>query len=166
MSMPISSDTLLIFTNTTTNTADVAVSSVSNIRISGVTIIQSLDFSSWDKYKKVHFGFNKDTYNDNASNLPVINSKYYNYYYNFFEDMFSICYIELHDDCRIFDFLEMMFHIFNIQKPEDFNGHSMSSSDVIKVLFSNGTEKYYIVCSIGFKEINFVNDDNGAIPVI
>lgn len=45
--------------------------------------------------------------------------------------------------------LEEIFFKFNMERPEDFTGHSLSVSDVVEV---NG-KKYY-VDSFGFKEID------------
>ena len=39
----------------------------------------------------------------------------------------------LDEDEDIFHFLDNLFHIFNIQRPEDFEGHSMSTSDLVKL---------------------------------
>ncbi len=48
--------------------------------------------------------------------------------------------------------LDGLFEQFNIARPEDFRGHSMSVSDVV-VLQENGVEKAYYVDSLGFKEV-------------
>ena len=48
--------------------------------------------------------------------------------------------------------LESIYTMFNIDKPEDFYGHSLSVSDIV-VIRENGAEKAYYVDSIGFKEI-------------
>lgn len=48
--------------------------------------------------------------------------------------------------------LESIYTMFNIHKPDDFYGHSLSVSDIV-VVRENGTEKAYYVDSIGFKEI-------------
>lgn len=48
--------------------------------------------------------------------------------------------------------LESLYTMFNIDKPEDFYGHSLSVSDIV-VIRENGAEKAYYVDSIGFKEI-------------
>lgn len=44
--------------------------------------------------------------------------------------------------------LEALFTKFNIHRPEDFHGHSMSVSDIVKI---NG--KYYYCDSIGWEEV-------------
>lgn len=52
--------------------------------------------------------------------------------------------------------LEDVFRIFNIEKPEDYKGRSLSVSDVIEVVKSDSCEPGFYYCdSIGFKEIPF-----------
>ena len=46
------------------------------------------------------------------------------------------------------DVLESLFYIFNVRRPDDFKGRSISVSDVIEL---NG--KYYYTDTFGFKEI-------------
>ena len=48
--------------------------------------------------------------------------------------------------------LENLYNMFNMNRPEDFTGHSMSVSDVI-VLKEGDESKAYFVDSFGFKEI-------------
>ena len=48
--------------------------------------------------------------------------------------------------------LDTLFQKFNIDKPEDFEGHSMSTSDVI-IIKRDGEMKAYYVDSVGFKEL-------------
>ena len=48
--------------------------------------------------------------------------------------------------------LDTLFQKFNIDKPEDFEGHSLSTSDVI-IIKRNGEMKAYYVDSVGFKEL-------------
>ena len=53
--------------------------------------------------------------------------------------------------------LEELYEIFNIHRPEDFMGHSMSVSDLI--VFSDGKNiKAYFVDSFGFKEVPFTEE--------
>jgi hypothetical protein len=54
----------------------------------------------------------------------------------------------------IFEFLEYLFKKFNLDHPNDFNGHSMSISDIVKV-----NDKYYFCDSIGWKHIEFDNNN-------
>lgn len=49
--------------------------------------------------------------------------------------------------------LDTLFQKFNIDKPEDFEGHSMSTSDVI-IIKRDGEMKAYYVDNIGFKELS------------
>ena len=52
--------------------------------------------------------------------------------------------------------LEDVFRIFNIEKPEDYKGRSLSVSDVIEVVKSDSCEPGFYYCdSFGFKEIPF-----------
>jgi len=48
--------------------------------------------------------------------------------------------------------LESIFAMFNINRPEDFKGHSLSVSDVI-VLHDGASKTAYFVDSFGFKEL-------------
>ena len=48
--------------------------------------------------------------------------------------------------------LESLYAMFNINRPEDFRGHSLSVSDVI-VLRDGEEKKAYFVDSIGFREL-------------
>ena len=48
--------------------------------------------------------------------------------------------------------LEKLFYTFNIEKPGDFTGHSLSVSDVV-TLDKGGTETAYFVDSLGFKAL-------------
>lgn len=50
------------------------------------------------------------------------------------------------------DTLEDLYIKFNIDRPEDFKGHSMSTSDVV-ILKSDGEMKAYYVNDIGFREL-------------
>lgn len=45
--------------------------------------------------------------------------------------------------------LNYIFEEFNIKIPKDFNGHSLSVTDVIKV-----NNEYYMVMPTGFKNVN------------
>ena len=48
--------------------------------------------------------------------------------------------------------LEDLYYAFNMERPEDFRGHSMSVSDIV-VLRKNGEAKAYYCDSIGFTEL-------------
>ena len=57
------------------------------------------------------------------------------------------------------DLLEKVYTRFNIRRPEDFRGHSLSTSDVVIVSQKNESKAFY--CDwIGFKELpeKFVQD--------
>lgn len=51
-------------------------------------------------------------------------------------------------------FLEYLFEQFNINRPLDFNGHSMSVSDVVIVDHPGCAIRTYYCDAIGFKQIN------------
>ena len=57
---------------------------------------------------------------------------------------------------------ENLFTKFNIDRPEDFHGHSLSVSDVV-VLKQQGIVNYYFVDSFGFKELP--GFDSGRNPL-
>ena len=48
--------------------------------------------------------------------------------------------------------LEELFQVFNLSRPQDFEGHSLSVSDVI-ALKRNGDVSVHYVDSIGFKDL-------------
>ena len=58
--------------------------------------------------------------------------------------------------------LDNLFMRFNIERPEEFTGHSLSVSDVIALKRQNEV-KYYYVDSIGFKELP--GFDSGRNPL-
>lgn len=56
--------------------------------------------------------------------------------------------------------LEDLYRRFNIERPEDFKGHSMSVSDIVALNVAGEVSCYY-VDSFGFKEMSgFINPDN------
>ena len=50
------------------------------------------------------------------------------------------------------EILEELFQVFNLSRPQDFEGHSLSVGDVI-ALKRNGEVSVHYVDSIGFKEL-------------
>ena len=58
--------------------------------------------------------------------------------------------------------LDNLFMRFNVERPEDFTGHSLSVSDVIALKRQNEV-KYYYVDSVGFKELP--GFDSGRNPL-
>ena len=69
---------------------------------------------------------------------------------------------ELPEDCvhndDVNSVLETLYFDFNVYRPEDFNGHSMSVSDVV-ALKRNGKITYYFTDSIGFEKLeNFMDN--------
>ena len=55
------------------------------------------------------------------------------------------------DGDDVYAVLEALFTKFNIYWPEDFHGHSMSVSDIVKI-----DNKYYYCDSIGWKEVEMI----------
>ena len=55
--------------------------------------------------------------------------------------------------------LEGIFHTFNVNRPDDFKGHSMSVSDII-ALKMNGEVSFHYVDSFGFKQLDGFLPDN------
>ena len=53
--------------------------------------------------------------------------------------------------------LEDLYRIFNIERPEDFAGHSLSLSDIV-ALKQNGVISYHYVDVIGFKTLEKSGD--------
>jgi len=53
------------------------------------------------------------------------------------------------------DHLEDVYRIFNVDRPHDFKGHSLSVSDVVEIIGEDAISTFHYCDSIGFKEINF-----------
>ena len=65
------------------------------------------------------------------------------------------------------EILEELFQMFNLSRPQDFEGHSLSVSDVI-ALKRNGKVSVHYVDSIGFKELPGFLDkkpEHSSVPV-
>ena len=56
--------------------------------------------------------------------------------------------VKLFSDCQPDDILEQLFVEFNRNRPDDFEGHSLSPSDVVKL-----DSKYYYCDLFGWKEV-------------
>ena len=56
------------------------------------------------------------------------------------------------DDIQAENKLEQLFYIFNMERPDDFAGHSLSVSDIVVINDENGSHAYY-VDSVGYKDI-------------
>ena len=61
--------------------------------------------------------------------------------------------------------LEELFQMFNISRPQDFEGHSLSVSDVI-ALKRNGEVSVHYVDSIGFKDLQGFLDKQPERPSV
>ena len=61
--------------------------------------------------------------------------------------------------------LEELFQMFNISRPQDFEGHSLSVSDVI-ALKRNGEVSVHYVDSIGFKDLQGFLDKQPERPAV
>ena len=53
-------------------------------------------------------------------------------------------------DCET---LEDVYRMFNIDRPADFQGRSLSVSDVVEVFEQNGSSRFWFCDSIGFAEV-------------
>jgi hypothetical protein len=78
---------------------------------------------------------------------------FYNKQNLYFED-YNLIYTGKIKKDNIYIILDRLFENFNINHPENFNGRSMSISDIIYI-----NKKYYIVMPNGFKEANFNTRD-------
>ena len=61
--------------------------------------------------------------------------------------------------------LEELFQVFNLSRPQDFEGHSLSVSDVI-ALKRNGEVSVHYVDSIGFKDLQGFLDKQPERPSV
>ena len=61
--------------------------------------------------------------------------------------------------------LEELFQTFNLSRPQDFEGHSLSVSDVI-ALKRNGEVSVHYVDSIGFKDLQGFLDKQPERPSV
>ena len=61
------------------------------------------------------------------------------------------------------DKLDNLYETFNINRPVDFRGHSLSVSDVV-ALNQQGEISYHYVDNIGFRELAFFGKDNYLKP--
>lgn len=59
------------------------------------------------------------------------------------------------------EFLEYIFELFNMNRPSDFKGHSLSVSDVVCINI-NGFSSFYYVDSVGFYYLSSFNPENEA----
>jgi hypothetical protein len=48
---------------------------------------------------------------------------------------------------------DVIFHIFNVRRPPDFTGHSLSVSDIIE-LNVNGSKQFYYCDRFGYSRLN------------
>ena len=55
--------------------------------------------------------------------------------------------------------LERLFEIFNLNRPGDFTGHSLSVSDIV-ALKQDGVVSYHYCDSVGFKELPDFQKEN------
>lgn len=53
------------------------------------------------------------------------------------------------------DNLERIYRDFNVHRPTDFTGHSLSVSDVIELVDDGGKSTFHFCNSFGFREIPF-----------
>ena len=53
---------------------------------------------------------------------------------------------------------EDIFFVFNVKFPKDYKGRSLSVSDVVEIINSDGKNEFYFCDTIGFKRIKFKKD--------
>ena len=71
------------------------------------------------------------------------------------QSLYRVVYVMPQEACdNLIEMLEGVFTKFNIDRPEDFTGHSLSVSDVIAVK-KNNCITYYYVDSVGFKQLDW-----------
>lgn len=100
-----------------------------------------------NKYNYCIYQLSKDVnlskkYRNLPDNINVVNLS---------EDKYKIVYENSINGKNTEEVLEKLFHIFNIEHPKDFEGHSLSVSDIVRL---NNT--FYYCQSLGWKEINIV----------
>lgn len=61
---------------------------------------------------------------------------------------------------EVHDTLDALYDRFNIQRPADFTGHSMSISDVVVIQQSTSEAAAYYVDNIGFKKLTDFMKEN------
>ena len=59
------------------------------------------------------------------------------------------------------DSLDELYHRFNAERPEGFDGHSLSVSDVV-IMKRNGEMKAYYVDDVGFSELPGIHEAKRA----
>ena len=57
------------------------------------------------------------------------------------------------DDKTNLEICEDVFYVFNMRKPEDFEGHSLSVSDIIEII-RHGSSSFYYCDMCGFSRLN------------
>ena len=129
--------------------------------ISGLLMPKSYDYMIYqlkdtDDLHYHHFASMIDV---EKHNLKIEKSNYETVYVGKHPNNISAKLTEIrHSPHKNMTVLDMLYSKFNIDKPDDFVGHSLSVSDVI-VLQLHGAYQAYYVDSYGFKEIpNFVNE--------
>lgn len=60
--------------------------------------------------------------------------------------------------------LEDVFRIFNIEHPEGYKGRSLSVSDVVEVIHSPDSSKFFFCEPVGFTEVEF-NKSRAMLPI-
>lgn len=89
----------------------------------------------------------KDEHKD-AMFLSLDMLKHFNLEFNFEN------YKEVYEGNMHTDGLNGVYAIFNIDRPADFKGHSLSVSDIVQVIESNNVEAGYYFCdSFGWKRV-------------
>ena len=103
------------------------------LKITKIDILQG-DFSkTFDIYQKSMKGFSEDYIGNDMTKKESIkvDSKLYKETYSITPKSCEI----LIDDEKLESFLEDIYEIFNIHRPEDFYGHSLSISNIIRIWY-------------------------------
>lgn len=130
-----------------------------------MTSITRIEILQGDWSKTVEYYYHNIILRENCDNYEVSIDIRKNYNTVYTIDMAGRGYcLELKRGSKddIYSLLEDVFMWFNIHKPEDFEGHSLSVSDVINIYDENKKVTHYMVCSIGFLEVDDVNDVDGV----
>lgn len=61
--------------------------------------------------------------------------------------------LDLQEETNELDMLDVIYETFNINRPEDFNGHSLSVSDVVVIKKRGKDVTSYYVDNFGYKEV-------------
>lgn len=113
-----------------------------------IDILQVKHGDAYRDFRFMHLDWLKNGVN-------AVEFKNYEHIYRYFDEDS----VDLGHEDSVMDLLEKVYTRFNVRHPEDFTGHSLSTSDV--VILANGKESKAYYCDwIGFKALpeKFLND--------